>query len=329
MRKFKFFLKCFFIFFFVFLVFYFGLYLYAHFSKKLSIGVANSYYFYDSNGNLYNGNSEDWVDLDHISDYLINATISAEDKHFFHHLGFDYLRIVKAMATNIKSGDTVQGASTITQQYAKNLFLDFGKTWTRKLQEAWITIKLESQYSKKEILEGYLNTINYGGVFGIENASLYYFNKHASELNLAEASILAGIPKSPSNYSPISNEENAKARQKSILDSMVNNKYISRDEADKAYSTELSYIGSNEGSVSSLMYYQDAVIDELKSIKSIPSSFLDTKGLKIYTTLNMDYQKILDESVKNNLNDNPDIQVSSIIMDPNSGAILGLIGISL
>ena len=326
MRKFKFFLKCFFIFFFVFLVFYFGLYLYAHFSKKLSIGVANSYYFYDSNGNLYNGNSEDWVDLDHISDYLINATISAEDKHFFHHLGFDYLRIVKAMATNIKSGDTVQGASTITQQYAKNLFLDFGKTWTRKLQEAWITIKLESQYSKKEILEGYLNTINYGGVFGIENASLYYFNKHASELNLAEASILAGIPKSPSNYSPISNEENAKARQKSILDSMVNNKYISCDEADKAYSTELSYIGSNEGSVSSLMYYQDAVIDELKSIKSIPSSFLDTKGLKIYTTLNMDYQKILDESVKNNLSDNPDIQVSSIIMDPNSGAILGLIG---
>ena len=123
------------------------------------------------------------------------------------------------------------------------MFLDFGKTWTRKLQEAWITIKLESQYSKKEILEGYLNTINYGGVFGIENASLYYFNKHASELNLAEASILAGIPKSPSNYSPISNEENAKARQKSILDSMVNNKYISREEADKAYSTELSYIG--------------------------------------------------------------------------------------
>lgn len=326
MRKFKFVLKCFFIFFFVFLVLYFGLYLYAHFSKKLSIGVANNYYFYDAKGNLYNGNSEDWVDLDHISDYLIDATISAEDKHFFHHLGFDYLRIVKAMATNIKKGDTVQGASTITQQYAKNLFLDFGKTWSRKLQEAWITIKLESQYSKKDILEGYLNTINYGGVFGIENASLYYFNKHASELNLAEASILAGIPKSPSNYSPISNEENAKARQKAILESMVQNKYISRDEADKAYSTELSYIGSNESSVSSLMYYQDAVIDELKSIKSIPSSFLDTKGLKIYTTLNMDYQKILDNSVKNNLVDNSDIQVSSVIMNPSSGAVLGLVG---
>ena len=275
---------------------------------------------------MYNGNSDNWVSLDQISPYLIDATISAEDKHFYHHLGFDYLRIGKAILNNIKSRDTVQGASTISQQYAKNLFLDFGKTWSRKLQEAWITIKLESQYSKKDILEGYLNTINYGGVFGIENASMYYFDKHASDLTLAEASILAGIPKSPSNYSPISNEDNAKRRQLSILDSMVKNKYITREEADNAYKVDLAYVGSNNSSVSSLMYYQDAVIDELKSIKSIPSSFLDTKGLKIYTTLNMDYQKILDESVKNSVVDNPDIQVSSIVLNPNTGAIMGLTG---
>ena len=320
-------LKWFFIFFFIFLFLYFGLYFYGHFSKKLSIGVANNYYFYDSNGNVYNGNSDNWVGLDQISPYLIDATISAEDKHFFHHLGFDYLRIVKAMATNISKGETVQGASTITQQYAKNLFLDFGKTWSRKLQEAWITIKLESQYSKDEILEGYLNTINYGGVFGIENASLYYFDKHASDLSLAEATILAGIPKSPSNYSPISNHDNAKKRQKFILDSMVSNKYITRDEANSAYDIDLSYVGENGGSsVSSLMYYQDAVIEELKSIKSIPSSFLETRGLKIYTTLNMDYQKILDESVSNGLSGNSEIQVSSIIMDPKTGGILGLVG---
>lgn len=327
MRKFKKFLKWFFIFFFVVLVLYFGLYVYARFSKKLSINLANNYYFYDSSLNLYNGNNDKWVGLDSISDYLIDATISTEDKHFFHHLGFDYLRIAKAMFNNIKNGDMVEGASTITQQYAKNLFLDFGKTWSRKLEEAWLTIKLESQYSKDEILEGYLNTINYGGVFGIENASLYYFNKHASDLSLAEATILAGIPKSPSNYSPIDNEENAKKRQRVILDSMVKNEYITSQEADDAYSTNLSYVGSSDSyNVSSLMYFQDAVIQELKSIKSIPSSFLDTKGLKIYTTLNMDYQKILDESVKNNLGDNKDIQVSSIIMDPKTGAILGLTG---
>ncbi len=327
MKKFKKFLKWFFIIIFIFVVLYFGLYVYGHFSNKLSVRVANNYYFYDSSGNLYNGNSDNWVSLDEISPYLIDATISAEDKHFYHHLGFDYLRILKAMLINIKSGDTAQGASTITQQYAKNLFLDFGKTWTRKLQEAWITIKLESQYSKNDILEGYLNTINYGGVFGIENASLYYFNKHASDLSLAEASILAGIPKSPSNYSPITNSENAKRRQKSILDCMVKNKYISKEEALEAYSVNLSYVGVNGGeNVSSLMYFQDSVIDELKSIKSIPSSFLDTKGLKIYTTLNMDYQKILDKSVNDALKDNSNIQTSSIIMDSKTGAILGLIG---
>ena len=327
MKKFKKFLKWFFIIIFIFVVLYFGLYVYGHFSNKLSVRVANNYYFYDSSGNLYNGNSDNWVSLDEISPYLIDATISAEDKHFYHHLGFDYLRILKAMLINIKSGDTAQGASTITQQYAKNLFLDFGKTWTRKLQEAWITIKLESQYSKNDILEGYLNTINYGGVFGIENASLYYFNKHASDLSLAEASILAGIPKSPSNYSPITNSENAKRRQKSILDCMVKNKYISKEEALEAYSVYLSYVGVTGGeNVSSLMYFQDSVIDELKSIKSIPSSFLDTKGLKIYTTLNMDYQKILDKSVNDALKDNPNIQTSSIIMDSRTGAILGLIG---
>ncbi len=306
---------------------YTSLYIYGHFTKKLSVTLANKYYFYDINNNLYNGNNDNWVKLDQISDNLINATISAEDKHFYNHIGFDYPRILKALINNIKSKKTVEGASTITQQYAKNLFLDFGKTWTRKLQEAWITIKLESQYKKDEILEGYLNTINYGGVFGIENASLYYFNKHASELSLAEATILAGIPKSPSNYSPIENEQNAKKRQDTILNNMVKNKYITKEQKEEAKQETLEYIGENNtDKITSLMYYQDAVIDELKSIKTIPQSFLDTKGLKIYTTLNQEYQKILEEKIKNNLKDNNETQISSIILDPKTGKILALIG---
>ncbi len=307
------------------IVCYVSLYIYAHYSKKLSISSANNYYFYDINGTQYS--NDDWVNLNDISPDLINASISTEDKHFYKHFGFDYLRIIKAMYNNIKSKETVEGASTISQQYAKNLFLDFGKTWKRKIEEAWITIKLESQYSKKEILEGYLNTINYGGVFGIENAALYYFNKHAKDLDLAEASILAGIPKSPSYYSPISNYDNAKTRQKTILKSMVDNQYITEEQAETAYNKELNFIGdkTNEN-ITSLMYYQDAVINELKNIKNIPSSFLETKGLKIYTTLNMDYQTILDQSVTDNLKDNNEIQISSIIMDPNTGAILALTG---
>lgn len=306
---------------------YLSLYIYGHFTKKLPVTLANKYYFYDINNNLYNGNNDNWVKLDQISENLINATIAAEDKHFYNHIGFDYLRIGKALINNIKNKKTIEGASTITQQYAKNLFLDFGKTWTRKLQEAWITIKLESQYSKKEILEGYLNTINYGGVFGIENASLYYFNKHASELTLGEATILAGIPKSPSNYSPIENEENAKKRQNTILNNMVKNKYITEEQKEEAKKETLEYIGENNtDKITSLMYYQDTVINELKNIKTIPQSFLDTKGLKIYTTLNQEYQKILEEKIKENLKDNNEIQVSSIIMEPTTGKILALIG---
>lgn len=306
---------------------YLSLYIYGHFTKKLPVTLANKYYFYDVNNNLYNGNNDNWVKLDQISENLINATIAAEDKHFYNHIGFDYLRIGKALINNIKNKKTVEGASTITQQYAKNLFLDFGKTWTRKIQEAWITIKLESQYKKDEILEGYLNTINYGGIFGIENASLYYFNKHASELSLAEATILAGIPKSPSNYSPIENEENAKKRQNTILNNMVKNKYITEEQKEEAKKQTLEYVGENNSDkITSLMYYQDAVIDELKNIKTIPQSFLDTKGLKIYTTLNQEYQKILEEKIKENLKDNNEIQVSSIIMEPTTGKILALIG---
>lgn len=306
---------------------YLSLYIYGHFTKKLPVTLANKYYFYDINNNLYNGNNDNWVKLNQISENLINATIAAEDKHFYNHIGFDYLRIGKALINNIKNKKTVEGASTITQQYAKNLFLDFGKTWTRKIQEAWITIKLESQYKKDEILEGYLNTINYGGVFGIENASLYYFNKHASELTLAEATILAGIPKSPSNYSPIENEENAKKRQNTILNNMVKNKYITEEQKEEAKKQTLEYVGENNSDkITSLMYYQDAVIDELKNIKTIPQSFIDTKGLKIYTTLNQEYQKILEEKIKENLKDNNEIQVSSIIMEPTTGKILALIG---
>ena len=305
---------------------YFSLYIYGHFTKKLPVTLANKYYFYDINNNIYNGNNDNWVKLDQISDNLIKATLAAEDKHFYNHLGFDYLRIVKALVNNIKNKKTVEGASTITQQYAKNLFLDFGKTWSRKIQEAWITIKLESQYKKDEILEGYLNTINYGGVFGIENASLYYFDKHAKDLTLSEATILAGIPKSPSNYSPIENEQNAKKRQKLILNSMIKNKYITQEEKEKAEKEQLSYIGENNNKISSLMYYQDAVIEELKEIKTIPKSFIETNGLKIYTTLNQEYQKILEEKIKNNLQENKEIQVSSIILEPTTGKILALIG---
>ncbi|MDD2435729.1 MAG: transglycosylase domain-containing protein, partial [Bacilli bacterium] len=235
---------------------YNSLYLYAKVTTKLSINSANGYYLYDKEGELFSGNSNDgWIKLKDISPYLINATISIEDKNFFNHDGFDYLRIMKAMYINLVNKKKLQGASTITQQYAKNLFLDFGKTWERKINEAWLTIRLESHYQKDEILEGYLNTINYGGIFGIENASKYYFGKSASDLSLAEATILAGIPKSPSYYSPLVDQTAAKKRQQLILNSMVKNKFITEKQKEEASKKELTYIGkSQKANLSTLMY---------------------------------------------------------------------------
>ena len=214
MNKFKGFVKFFGAIIIIFLVFNIFLYGYCFITPKISVNKDQSYYLYDNENNLIFNDSDDWIELENISPYLINATINTEDKYFYRHLGFDYLRILKAALKNVKNMSLSEGASTITQQYARNLFLTYDKNWERKIDEAILAAELETHYSKDEILEGYLNTINYGGVYGIENASWYYFGHSASSLDLAEASMLAGIPQSPSNYSPITNLDAAKKDKK-------------------------------------------------------------------------------------------------------------------
>ena len=305
---------------------YYGVYLVAFLFPKLNLGKTNNYYLYDIYDETFKTNKEGFISINDISENLILATISIEDKNFYSHKGFDYPRIIKAIIDNIKNKDFVEGASTITQQYAKNNYLNFDKTIKRKIEEAWLTLRIETHYSKDEILEGYLNTINYGGVFGIENASFYYFGKSAADLTLAEASILAGIPKSPNNYEPIGNTLNAKKRQLVVLESMVKNKIITKEEAKIAYNTNLNYEGNLiTNKQNTLMYYQDAVLKELNDIKSIPKSLINTGGLKIYTNLDMDAQNSLEESIKKNVTDN-EIQASGIVMDPNTGAVLAIAG---
>lgn len=303
---------------------YSGIYLIAWIYPKLNINNSKSYYFYDKDSNLISGTDE-YSGIDAISPYLKNATLSIEDRHFYTHGGFDYLRIGKAMFNNIKSGKTTEGASTITQQYAKNLFLDFDKTWKRKITEAWLTVRLEVHYDKDKILEGYLNTINYGGVFGIANASEYYFGKDALDLNLAEASMLAGIPNWPSKYSPYIDYEASKERQLVVLNSMVRDNYITKEEADNAYNEELNFVTkSTRKELDSVRYFRDSVISELNKIRSIPNSLLTTGGLKIYTTFDPKAQEAIESTINQYIKS--DIQVASIIMEPNTGAVLGLTG---
>ena len=301
-----------------------GLYIYCLITPKIEITRNQSYYLYDSNGELV-FNNYSWLELDQISDYLIDATLSTEDRHFYHHIGFDYLRIGKAIFKNITSKSLSEGASTITQQYARNLYLNYDKTWKRKFDEALLAFELETHYTKKEILEGYLNTINYGGIYGIENASRYYFNKSASDLTLAEAAMLAGIPQSPSNNSPLLNKERAKDRQKTVLQLMLNNKKIDENQVNEALKTDLEYVGDDNSNITSgRLYFKDAVLSELESIPSIPKSILTTGGIKIFTTMNSNAQNQLEKSVSEKKLG--DLQVAAILMEPNNGEILALVG---
>ena len=311
----------------LFLVCNIVLYLYCYITPRMNINKAGGYYLYDNEGKLIFDDNKEWISIEKISPYLIDATVSCEDKNYYKHLGFDYLRILKAALNNVKSGSLGEGASTITQQYARNLFLNYDKTWSRKLDEAMLAAELETHYTKDEILEGYLNTINYGGVYGIENASWYYFGKSASDLNLAEASMLAGIPQSPSYNSPLVNEEKAKSRQKIVLSLMASNNKITLEEREIAYSTKLEYIGkSNQSTLENVLYFRDAVMNELETISTIPDSILSTGGLKIYTTLDVEAQSSLEKAVVNNMDASKKLEVAGMMMNPKNGAVIAMIG---
>lgn len=311
----------------LFLIFNICLYSYCFITPKISINKDQSYYLYDNNNKLIFNDSDDWIELENISPYLISATVDTEDKFFYRHLGFDYLRILKAALNNVRSMSLSEGASTITQQYARNLFLSYDKNWGRKIDEAMLAAELETHYSKEEILEGYLNTINYGGVYGIENASWYYFGHSASSLDLAEASMLAGIPQSPSNYSPLINIDLAKKRQKTVLNAMYKNNSINYEELSNAYNKQLTYIGKmNQSKLENVLYFRDAVLEELDNINSIPKSLIETGGLKIYTTLDEEAQKDLEQAVRNNMGEDTDMQVAGLMMNPNDGGIMAMVG---
>lgn len=305
------------------------LYTYAYFSPKITLNSANAIFMYDNQGELIfqTNNNKKWVNLNDISPDLKDATISIEDKNFYNHFGFDYLRIIKSLYLNVKTKSITAGASTISQQYVKNLYLDFNQTWKRKIEEALLTLNLEVHYTKDEILEGYLNTINYGqGNFGIQSASEYYFDKESKDLTLEEAIMLAGIPKSPENYNPVSNYEKCIKRAKIVASSMYKNNYITKEEYDNLFQNEIPIYGKKKtNNMQTLMYYHDAVINELNGIKNVPKDLIKSGGLKVYTNLDINTQKKLDETfIQYKEKDN--VELASIITTPKDGKIIALAG---
>lgn len=314
------------------LILFLGILAYAKILGAPPLAVPQSTLFFDDDGTLIgesnSGQKRYWAQLKDMSPDIVAATISIEDKNFYEHHGFDYKRIAGAILADIKALAKVQGASTITQQYARNLFLEHDKTWTRKLHEAFYTIRLEMNYSKKEILEGYLNTIYYGnGAYGVQAASQYYFGKDASELTLAEASMLAGIPKGPGIYSPLASMENAKNRQTIILRSMVENKYIKKKEAINAAMQPLTIVGThNTQKVKVAPYFQDAVKNALKNQLHLDDRTIALGGLKVYTTLNRKQQEAAESQVNKYVANLSEIQVGLVAMDPKNGYVKAMVG---
>ncbi|WP_241655859.1 transglycosylase domain-containing protein [Halobacillus litoralis] len=269
-----------------------------------------------------------WIDIEDMPEAIKEATLAIEDRRFYEHFGFDLKRIASAALTDLRQMRMAEGASTITQQYARNLYLSHDKTWTRKIHEALYAIRLEIFYNKDEILEGYLNTIYYGhGAYGIEAASRHYFNKNAGDLTLTEAAMLAGVPKGPSYYSPLTNEENAETRQQQILAEMERNGYISSSEKREAVEASLVYSTTQESdNKDTAPYFQDQVVEEAAELLGVDRESVETGGYHIQTTLVEEHQQILEDKAKRNIPDDDEIQVAAAVMNSHTGAITALIG---
>ena len=257
---------------------------------------------YDADNNLItdkNKYNNQHINLQTLNDYTKNAFIAIEDKDFYNHNGVNYKRIAKAMLTNFKNGKIKEGASTISQQLIKNTHLSNEKTYKRKIKEIFLTKEMEKQISKDEILESYLNVIYFGNnIYGIENASRFYFKKPASDLNLEESAMLAGIIKSPGYYCPISKKENCLARRNLVLSEMLKDEYISQEEYEKSKNSELILNIDNNFDNGQNSYSQGA-IDEACKILSLPTKQIALGGYKIFTYQNKEKQNNLEKAIKN------------------------------
>ncbi|WP_454193143.1 transglycosylase domain-containing protein [Paenibacillus sp. Marseille-Q7038] len=268
------------------------------------------------------------VKLDQISPDLTQATISVEDRKFYSHFGFDLKGVARAIFVNIKEMNMSQGASTITQQMARNLYLSHEKTWSRKIKEAIYTAQLEMKYTKDEILQMYLNEIYYGhGAYGIESAAQMYFGKSAADLNLAESALLAGIPKGPTYYSPYNNMKKAKDRQKVVLTSMVTTGSITQEQADEAYNEMLDIKPKSQPKTNEkASYFRDYIRNVVVNDLGIDSAKLEHGGLNIYTTLDMQMQEAAEETVASGMDKESDLDVGLVSIDPRNGYVKAMVG---
>lgn len=277
---------------------------------------------YDSKGRLVDEvfvENREFASLDEIPEILKKAFIASEDQHFYSHPGVDLTGIVRALLANIARGWGAEGASTITQQLARNQFLELKKTFDRKIKEALLAILLERKYPKEKILEAYLNQIYFGhGAYGVKSAARVFFGKDLSELNLAECAMLTGIARSPYNFSPYINFEAAQRQQRRVLERMQELGFITQEQKEKALATPIVLSGL-EKKHSPAPYFTDFVLKEL--LKLYDEEIVFGGGLKVYTTLDLDLQKKAEETLLES-----GFQGAVLCMDPTTGFIKAMVG---
>lgn len=293
--------------------------------------LAVSSQIFDRNGNLlyeiFSEENRTPIDIDDLPPYVAQATIAIEDQRFYRHFGLDIAGIMRALISNATGKSSLQGASTLTQQLVKVSLLTSERTWERKAKEAVLTIATEVLYTKKQILEMYLNHVPYGGTaWGIEAASQTFFDKPAKDLTLAEAAYLTGLPQSPSRYSPFGNTpELGIQRQKEVLRRMVEDKYITQEQADQAASETLIFSTSKfDIEAPHFVFY---VRDQL--IEQYGQAMVERGGLRVTTTLDLDLQKAAQASLSAEIDRLARYRVgngASVITRPNTGEILAMVG---
>lgn len=275
--------------------------------------------------------NRDPIDLDEMGDYVTKGTVATEDERFYEHNGVDLLGIARAVWVNV-TGTGHEGASTITQQFVRNTILaDEAQesTLKRKVREAYIAIKLEQMYSKDEILQMYLNTINYGqGAYGIQAAAELYFSKDAKDLTIAEAATLIGIPQAPSYNNPIDNPDNCLQRRNLVLDRMLSNGVITQEEHDAAQAEPITLNVTTSDSSDGLYqykYFTSYVRDTL--LQDYSSDEVFKGGLKVITTLDVNTQNAAEQAADEKLSDLPDnLELAMVAVDPDTGYIKAMVG---
>ncbi|WP_309122444.1 transglycosylase domain-containing protein [Paenibacillus sp.] len=309
-----------------------GLLLYLRVQPMPPLSFSQSTELLDVHGSLidsfHDGQNRHIVDLSSISPNMLKATLAIEDKRFYRHFGIDPRGLARAIWVNIRSLDAnSQGASTLTQQLARNLFLTHEKTWSRKIKEAMYALQLEMAYTKDEILAMYLNQIYFGhGAYGIEAASNLYFGKRASELTLAESSMLAGVMKSWKYYSPHMDYERSRERQKLVLTTMAKQGVITDAEAAAVYAEELNLLPLTDKESSKAPYFRDYVRSVAVGKLGIDERLYDSGGLRIFTTLDLHAQENAEAAVAKYLEPHEELQAALVSIDPRNGHIQAMVG---